>query len=410
MKNIGIGVVSAFLLVACVHGQAPRPQAHLNEVLLTRAFLSNQPCPSDPGGEQEDALSAALSWVISKGAETVVNYVANAVGDAAREDRETYTLTGQSTDYLYQIAADEPTLRQCLYVVVAPTGQSGEFCPEAGGNWFNARACNVQVDEISRRWREWRLGEPKLYAEIGLVVPRDGPNTALKPTIYRLYYPEPISGIPVSKVKGLTLMVSAAKPVRANRTSGDIVLEIFIGGDGLTPSAVIGPSTPWRDGLWTTVPSIEGVLGSAFAVPVNLTVTVAETPNPTPWLQAIAKYVEANKQKAVSAIVDRLDPGIREDKAENEVVSNLTLQASAAESCVQLSARMAEVQAKAVDYGSFSGDEEGKLARRYALDSACVAARLQIRSSRGAWNLAGHSAALCHRTNGPDDIINGVCT
>lgn len=398
IRTIIVAALCLFL-TACSHVQR-RPEAAEKNVVVARAFLSNESCPSAPDqGQSESAVAAAVvSWAIAKGAELVVNYVANAVGEAAKEDRETYTITGQNTDYLFSVSDSKPTLRKCLYAVVAPSGLNGDWC-EAGkaGNWYNTESCSVSVKELTDRWKEWGLGEPLIYAEIGLQTPSAGPETVLKPVIYRLHYPKPISSIAASKVKGLTLVVSAAKPSKSNRTSGDIALEIFIGGDGLTPNSRISANSPWLNGLWAAIPPADGKLGSEFAVPVNMTVTFAETPHPTPWLQAVAKFVDANKQKAVDALVERVDPSKREAKEETEAVSSLNLLGAAAESCIKLSMKIEDLETKQKAARSGGTGEEG-LKLKYGLDAACAVAQLQLRSSQSAWAATSlDQSNLCHR-------------
>lgn len=399
-------------LSACTHTQTKRPEPASDEVVIARAFMSNQACPSDPDrGQSESALAAAaISWLVSKGAELAVNHVANAVSEAAREDRETFTVTGQNTDYLYSVADAKPKLRQCLYVVVAPNNGDWKWCSlKEPGNWFSSTRCQPQVKEIVDRWKQWRLGAPLVYAEIGFQVPEEGPDNVLRPILHRLYYPKPISNIPSEKVKGLTLMVSATKPTKSNRVSGDVVMEVFIGGDGLTPNKIVDTNNPWADGLWMAVPSSEGKLGSEFAVPVNLTVTFAETPNPTPWLQAVAKFVEANKQKAVDAIVERVDPAKREASQIAEETNDLQLDVTAAGACTKLSTALDTVQEKHTEYHAPTGRPEEKLRQRYALDSACASARLEFMTATNAWNAAGLSGDFCRRSSPVDSTLLPLC-
>lgn len=374
--------------------------------------MSNQPCPSDldPGQSESALAAAAISWLVSKGAEMAVNHVANAVSEAAKEDRETFTVTGQNTDYLYSVSGTKSKLRQCLYVVVAPNNGDWSWCPlKETGNWFNPNKCQPQVKEIVDRWKQWRLGSPLVYAEIGFQVPEEGPDNVLKPILHRLYYPKPISNIPSEKVKGLTLTVSATRPTKSNRVSGDVVMEVFIGGDGLTPNKVVDMNNPWADGLWMAVPSSEGKLGSEFAVPVNLAVTFAETPNPTPWLQAVAKFVEANKQKAVDAIVERVDPAKREASQEAEATNDLQLDVAAASACTKLSTAIDLVQAKHADLQAGTGSPEEKLRQKYALESACASARLESMAADNAWKAAGVPGNVCHRSSPAESALKTSC-
>jgi hypothetical protein len=339
-----------------------------------------------------------------------VNHVASAVSEAAKEDRETYTVTGQNTDYLYSVAESKPKLRQCLYAVVAPNNGTGEWCPEgATGNWFSSTSCQPGRLELIDRWKQWRLGTPKIYAEIGFEVPPEGPDNVLKPVLRRLYYPQPISDISSEKVKGITLMVSATKPTKSNRTSGDVVMEVFIGGDGLTPTKKVDTDSPWADGLFMSIPNSEGKLGAQFAVPVNLTVTFAETPNPTAWLQSVAKFVDANKQKAVDAIVQRADPAKREASELAEVTSDLQLEVASSAACTKLSSAVEAVQSKYAESQQSTGTEEEKLKRRYALDSACSTARLEWLSAKNGWEAAGASGEVCRRTSTIDATLSPLC-
>lgn len=380
--------------------------------VIARAFFSDEACRSDPSrGEAESALgAAALSWLIGKAAEGAVNFVAGAIADAAKADRETFTVTGQSADYLFKVQGDKATARGCLYVVVAPRVKGGKWC-ELGqkGHWYNAERC-IATKEVAARWREWSLGTPTFFAEIGMTRPEGGPPGAVIPRAFKVYYPEPISTMDTDKVQGFTITVTATKPTKSTKTTGDVVLEVFLGGDGVTPKTVASDAALHTSGLWVVVPGVEGGVGSSFAGPVNLTVTVAETPHPTKWLQAVAKYVDENKQKAIDKIVAKTDSSKREAAEEAEAVDALKMQGTAATACVAFSTQMEKLSKASKAAGTGSTEEE-KLRSGYALDEACSATKLLKRTTQAAWEASGKSSGiLCDRAKDPDVEIGVLCT
>lgn len=318
------------LLIVCVLGGITagcgyfdvKPRESEDGPIIARAFFSNESCSGAAGTSEFAGAPALVTAGVTKAAELAVGYIADAVAKAAEADKKTFTIVGQNADYLFSVQGGTVKMRSCLYVAVAPRVANAKFCPpsknDVRGNWYNSSSCQSAPQELVKKWEDWSLGTPTFYAEISFRKPKGGPDTALIPEVHKIYYPKPVSTMGEDKVKGFSILVSAAKPTKSNVTSGDTVLEVFIGGEGVTPKTVREDLSFRTSGLWVAVPAQDGKLGESFAGPVNLTVTVAETPNPTAWLQAVNSFIAANKQKAVDKIVSSADPATKTKDGEKD--------------------------------------------------------------------------------------------
>lgn len=416
MLKFAIVAAIAFSVSACAPLKANRA-THENKPIIARAIFSDRVCPNDPDrGRSESVLSAAAaSLLIGKAAEASVNYLNEAIIEAAKQDSQTFTITGQNPDYLFTAQDGKTRMRGCLFVIVAPRVTSGQWCEkDQVGNWYNRITCREPAPELKDKWEEWSLGTPVFFAEIGMVSPPGGPTNTVIPRAYKVYYPEPISTMAVDKVKGFTISVTASKPTKSTKSSGDVVLEVFLGGDGVTPRTVTNDATALQtSGLWVNVPSAEGTIGSKYAGPVNLSVTVAETPHPTKWLQALATYSGENKQKAIDAIVAKVDPAAREQEEEAEIIDSLTLDGAASTACVNFSQQMAALASAQQDVKSGKGSTyEEKLQYGYALDAACTTTKLLKRTTLASWEASSKSQSghLCGRAQDADVEITTLCS
>jgi len=384
--------------------------------LIARALFTKQECESDPNkGKAESTVAvAATTWIIEKAADKAVNFFADAVRSAAEQDKNTFTISGQSADFIFNVQGEEITMNKCLYVIVAPRIQNSTWCePNAEGNWHKSTTC-MGPQELKDAWLKWDLGKPVFFAEIVMDSSRGGPVGVVIPNAYRIYYPAPISKIPIEKVKGLSISVTATKPTKSSKETGDIILEVFLGGDGVTPKAELNKSKLQTSGLWVVLPGMEGIIGKKFAGPVNLSVTLAETQNPTKWLQTVAKFVDENKQKAIEEIVKNTDPVKKAAAAQAEIVSKLSLEEAAATQCSSFSEQMDKLASAKKDVADNKGEtEEEKLRFKYALDAACATTNLSARTTLAAWIAAGNevstSKAFCKRKEGHDDEIKKIC-
>lgn len=388
--------------------------------LVARAMFSDEACSSDPKRATAESVfgPATTSWLIGKAAEGMVGYMTDALAEAARQDRDTVTISGQSPDYMYRIQGGKAKVRRCLYVVVAPRVGKGEWClPNRESHWYNKSSCSPSdvPAEVREKWKEWSLGTPRLYAEIAMSIPEGGPSGIAIPKAYKVHYPKPVTGIDVEKLRGLTIAVSASKPTKSSKGSGETMFEVFLGGDGVTPTTVAGDSTVKTSGLWVKLPEPDGLLGDKYAGPVNLTVSVAESPHPTKWLQTIAKYVQENKQKAIDTIVRNVDPAARADTAQREVIDDLKIQLAAAKQCSEFSVQMGKLMlARNALNNRTSQDPEAALQSGYLLDATCAETKLAQRVTATAWSAAGGKVEsrvhLCDRSKDPDEEILELCT
>ncbi len=413
MNRKMISAIVSISLFGCSSMHVSSPSADAKDAkgpLVARAFFGNDACLSAPSSSAKESAfaAAAASWFVGKAAEAVVDYVADAVAEAAKQDSETFTITGQSADYLFYMK-ETMRMRGCLYVAVAPVlPRATKWCEDGKtGNWYSSGTCETRA-ELIENWKQYRLGEPVFFAEIGMEFPDSGPTTAAIPKAYKVHYPNSISSIPVDKVKGLTITVSAAKPTKSSKTSGDIVLEIFMGGDGVTPKTVSANADLKTSGLWVVIPPSDGKEGKEFAGPVNLSVTVAETQNPTKWLQSIAKYVSANRQKAIDSIVKNLDPAKKEEAAKVEATAAIKAEGVVAAACTALSVQFSALELAKKNVSSGSNNEE-KLRSGYALDAACANAKTILANTK----LAAPPAAgktLCGRADKPEETLTNLCS
>ncbi len=411
IKHIMV-IVLGGLLASCGYFDV-KPRESEDGPVIARAFFSNQDCVGAKGVSESLLGAAAVTWGITKASEMVVGYVTDAVAQAAKADKETVTVTGQNTDYLFSVQGETVKMRGCLYVVVAPRVANGKFCSPAEGakgNWYNSASCTKASSELVSKWQEWSLGTPTFYAEISFRQPEGGPVVAVIPEVRKIYYPQPISTMKEDKVKGLSILVTASKPTKSTRASGDTVLEVFLGGDGVTPRTVRTKQSLQTSGLWVVVPTVEGGAGKSFAGPVNLTVTVAETPHPTAWLQSVASYVAANKQKAIDLAVAKLDPAAVA-KAETEELANASkYRSNAADVCTALSTQMEKLQQAQVHFKTDQhASAEARLRAGYTVASECESTSNAANAAASAWSLAERGGPVCDRSKAPTEEIAGLC-
>ncbi|MGR3886117.1 hypothetical protein [Pseudomonas sp. 1152_12] len=411
IKNVVVIVLGVFV-AGCSYFDV-KPRETEEGPIIARAFFSDQACTGTQGVSESLLGAAAVTWGVTKASELVVGYVTDAVAQAAKADKETVTITGQNPDYLFKVQDEKIKMRGCLYVVVAPRVAEGQFClPVKGkkGNWYNPVSCKTVSSELVSKWRDWSLGTPTFFAEISFRQPEGGPVVAVIPEVRKIYYPQPISTMKEDKVKGFSILVTASKPTKSTRVSGDTVLEVFLGGDGVTPRTVRAKQSLQTSGLWVVVPSVEGGAGKDFAGPVNLTVTVAETPHPTAWLQSVASFVAANKQKAVDMAVAKLDPKAVAKAEADELANASKYRSNAADLCTALSTEMEKLQQAQIHFktGQFTSAEV-RLRAGYAMDSACETTRNAGNAAASAWSLAERGGQICNRSQDPKVEMAGMC-
>jgi hypothetical protein len=402
----------SFMTASCGYFDV-KPRESEDGPVIARAFFSDNACVGTKGTSESLLGAAAATWVITKASELVVGYVTDAVAQAAKADKDTVTITGQNPDYLFKVQDEKARMRGCLYVVVAPRVTHGQFCSSdknVRGNWYNSASCKMAAAELVSKWSEWSLGTPTFFAEISFRQPEGGPVVTVIPEVRRIYYPQPISTMNEDKVKGFSILVTASKPTKSTKASGDTVLEVFLGGDGVTPKTVRSNQALQTSGLWVVVPAVEGGMGKDYAGPVNLTVTVAETPNPTAWLQAVAGFVAANKQKAIDMSVAKLDPAAVAKADAEEEASASKFRSNAANLCTTLSTEMAKLgQANNELMKGKHATSEERLRAGYALDSACETTRNAGDAAKVAWGLAERAGEVCNRPKAPTLEIAGLC-
>lgn len=392
-----------------------KPRDSEQGTVIARAFFSNSAC-SASGGVSESALGVkALTFGVDKVSQWVVGYLTDAVAQAAKADRETVTIIGQNPDYLFGVQGETVRMRGCLYVVVAPRVKKGEFCPQTAGksqgNWYNPVNCKSGVAiEMVDKWKEWSLGTPTFFAQISFKVPKGGPASTVIPQVYKIYYPKPVTTMNEDKVKGFSILVSASKPGMSTQSTGDKVMEVFIGGDGVTPKTVSTDNSLQTSGLWVNLPAQEGEKGESYAGPVNLTVTVAETPHPTVWLQTIADFVATQKQPATDWLRAQVDPVAKAAAANAEEVAAATLRKSAHESCSAFSTQVEKLSesAEELSRNAYANYEERQRALS-AFAIGCDDANLAGSAATQAWEKAGLKGAVCLRDQAPKHQIKALC-
>ena len=84
---------------------------------------------------------------------------------------------------------------------------------------------------------------------------------------------------------------------------------------------------------WQPVVPKSAKPGRRYATPVNLHVSITESPNPTRWLQKVAKYVDEHKDEAKEDFLDALDASRRIANEREEILAQLEIDKSAAEAC-----------------------------------------------------------------------------
>lgn len=370
--------------------------------VIARAFFSNQECVGSKGKGESLFAASAISWAVTKTAEYAVGYVTDAIAAAAKADKETVTITGQNPDYLFKVENEKPKMRGCLYVVVAPRVNQGELCSPSGkGDWYNEDSCATDaVPELVEKWHDWSLGTPTFFAQISFRTPTGGPATTAIPEVYKIYYPKPVSTMKEDKVKGFSILVTASKPTKSTRLSGDTVLEVFIGGDGVTPKTVRTEQSLQTSGLWVATPPIDGTTGNLYAGPVNLTVTVAETPHPTQWLQSVNDFVASHKQDAIDKIVAASDPAAIAKAEADDAVNASKARISAQASCLTYSNEI-EKLTEASNKLAIKQTSEEHLRAGYALAQQCEVARNAGEMAAANWKLAGIKGTTCNRDGDP---------
>ncbi|WP_107941258.1 hypothetical protein [Stenotrophobium rhamnosiphilum] len=317
MKNYLLITASAFSVMGCSLFQTnARPNDDLRGAgaPVTRAYFFKE-CP--PGAEESAApvikgfdtaslIVSAIGFVVDKTADAVVA--------AAKDDKEALTFTGSAPEMMYADAK----LRGCLAIVIAPRAQDGEWCKTDANKQYahgwNKDLCTNTPDKFTKDlWQRQSLGAPALFAKIQFGGASFGSTPAgyAIPQLVALYYPKPLANRDASKIESLTLTVKALAPLKKNSATGDSVFEVVIAGEGLSPKPGFRNTSDGLgdQGLWIVVPKVESKTPvPKFDGPVNLTVTVTETPHASEWLQKVAAYADKHRDDAKTALDKQFNP------------------------------------------------------------------------------------------------------
>ena len=274
--------------------------------------------PECPSSHADAALSGALpGGVLVAAADSVIDWMGDALAQAAQEDRDGRATRGTSPAYLWWMnaATGSRGLMSCA-VIALTRSPPANWCNDAGSAfstaapsvcaYFAAAGSAADSPAGSRAGSAPALAPanwsgsspPALYAEIRLEAARD--RRGLLPRLETLYYPRGIHGsrFANTRPRALQLSLAAATPEGA-KALGSLIVRM----DGAVP----GPQLRRGDGIapagarsWAAALAIPEKYtppdGGGAIIPVNVTAEVREIGDPDRFLQALAAAFASQKE------------------------------------------------------------------------------------------------------------------
>jgi len=368
---------------------------------------------SCPHGIQSDAqvesLGALLgAELIAKGVTTLVSFANDQLQKAAKEDAEAFTLTSSSPEYLLGINSNTKKQGvQCLMVAAGPTKPGANICTTLkkedklfGGVWDNWCGENSASAPL---WAKWGFEDVHFVAQIELSMVEGGAPSYRVPQVKQIYYPKSISGRPKDKIKGLVLEISAAD---ATDPKNPQIFTVRLDGKGIVPGLDSQKAIPLSD-KWIVIspqPKEQLVKDQALSRPVNLKVTVSETPRPN-WILQKAAKLAADKEDEVAeklskAAVQQWVPEERTKATRDEASADRAAKLKLAGLCDSMFTRgqaleMAKAAKPIENPISVAAAELDQKKRENAVKVASINFEQAQADAQAAWTDAGKDSALC---------------
>jgi hypothetical protein len=298
-----------------------------------RSLFYDEKCPlSEVDVRATETVPGVLTDMLIGGlADDVVSQLVSALNEAAKVDREGFTIRGKTSDYFYRFypnaATNKLRVPRCLIIaegVPVATANEASFC---GGQ------CSDNVDPAFAEpiAQLLKLRSPSFYAEIHLT-PADTRDAVRGQLVY-LWYPAPLVKRR-QQDRNLTLSVTVRKP-NASAGDGDAASTMLFQLDGVVPGQEVKIGQLLTMGSWTGVPvfpsdeAINQVLKINTATPmpsrlglapVNVEVVINEKWRPNPFLQWLSRVLgtDANKAKLQTAVQAAVVPSQRAQAEKTE--------------------------------------------------------------------------------------------
>jgi hypothetical protein len=302
-------------------------------------------------------VDGLLTGVLVSAAGNVIDWMGNALAQAAKEDREGKATKGTSPAYLWWREPKSKTysLMSCAVVTLSGSNPAG-WCDKAGSPFAKSAPAvcryfkdlqspaNQKPSLTPASWKGQSL--PTLYAEIELEAAAD--KRGVLPKLVALYYPpKSIHGGKFDNGKQRTLQLTvAAATAEGSSALGSLVIRL----DDTLPDAEVQLGEAIRPAgarAWAAAlavpekysPPEEG--GSI--IPVNVTSEVREIGDPNRFLQALAVAFAGQKDALKEEVKARITTATTESDP-NAVQSTYDTQAAliyAAEAKVRSACKVA---------------------------------------------------------------------
>lgn len=287
----------SLVLCACATGVPATRRNRTQPAPVLHTWLLPD-CPSERG---RAAVGAFATGLAVSAVDSVIDWLSDALVQAAKEDREGRATRALSAAYLWWSAPAraERGLMSCAVVTVSRSSPA-RWCEDGSGPFaidapavcrYFAEPQPAVARAASLAPANWSGNSlPALYAEIRLEPATDG--RGVLPRLVALYYPQGIHGgrFAGDVPRTLQLSVAATTPEGA-AALGSLVLHV----DGAVPARGVQTGTLMPTAganVWAAVLSIPPRYAAPEfggpIIPVNVTAEVRETGNPDPFLQALS--------------------------------------------------------------------------------------------------------------------------
>lgn len=406
LKIFMLAALGAISLSGCaLWGEKPSEDA---PVTLRAGFAFSCPHAIQTDAQVESLGAIIGADLITKGVSSIVSFANDQLQKAAKEDAEAFTLVSSSPEYLLGI--DDQTKKQgvqCLIVAAGTTKPGGNICktlpkenPLFAGVWDNWCSENSASAPL---WAKWGFEDINFVAQIEFSKVEGGSPSYRIPQVKQIYYPKSISGRPADKIKGLALEISAADATDAKNPQ---IFNVRLDGKGIVPGLKSQEAIPLSD-KWVVVvpqPKEQLVKDQALSRPINLKVTVSETPRPN-WLLQKAAKLAADKEDEVAeslskAAIQQWVPEERAKAARDDATADRTAKLKLAALCDTMYTKGQALEsakaAKPIENPiSVAAAEIDQKKRENAVKVATIHFEQAQADAQAAWADAGKTAPLC---------------